>query len=178
MEDFELLFEVFGIVDDDPPAPISSGVKGLDFAFLKTMVWDQAGPGTHAALARGVELLKAAGANVTEISFPSEFDRLPAWHTCVLQSDGRVAFRSEYVTAKEELAPYLRDQVEGKFGFKHKDYTEAFDSIAALRPKWDAIAAKYAAVIVPSAPDEAPKGLTSTGNMIFNSESRQSTLML
>lgn len=167
VEDLELLSAVFGVMDDQAVVPFSTGVKGLKIGFLKTMVWDHAGPGTRKAWEDGKKSLREAGAEVEDIEFPIEFSRLPEWHTCVLFSDGRVAFRPEYRTNKDKLDSFLIDHVEEKHGYTRKQYVEAFDGMSALRPKWDAIAEQYAAVVVPSVPDEAPKGLESTGSAVF-----------
>lgn len=168
VEDLELLGSVFGLKDDDAPQLLTNEVKGLKFASLKPMVWKEAGPGTQNAMQKGMGLLRAHGADVEEITLPSDFDKLHDWHTCVLKSDGRVAFRPEYMTAKNKLAPSLIGHVEEAHGYTRKDYLEAFDGISTLRPKWDAIAEKYAAVVIPSVPDEAPKG-QGTGDAVFNS---------
>lgn len=169
VEDLELLGEVFGLEDDAPPRPLSDGIKGLKFASLKTMAWDKAGPGTRDALSNGADLLRAHGAEVQEITFPADFDKLLKWHTCVLFSEGRSAFRPEYMMARDKLDSFLVKHAENGHGYTKKDYLEAFDGMAALRPKWDAIAEEYAAVIVPSVPEEAPVGLESTGSAVFNS---------
>ncbi|KAK5711996.1 hypothetical protein LTR17_018135 [Elasticomyces elasticus] len=169
VDDLKLLAEVFGLKDDQPPQQLPSGVKGLRFAVLKTMVWDQVGPGTRDAMNKGANLLKAHGANVKEIEFPNEFAKLPAWHTIILKSDGRPSFRPEYMVGKDKLDVSLVEHVEEAHGYSRKDYMRAFDGVAALRPKWDAIAQEYDAVIVPSVPDEAPKGIESTGSAAFNS---------
>ena len=169
VEDLELLGKVFGLQDDVPPQLLGSGVKDLKFASLKTMAWDKVGSGTSQAMFKGAELLRAHGATVDEIFFPPDFDKLLRWHTCVLFSEGRSAFRPEYMMAKDKLEASLIKHVEDGHGFSKKDYLEAFDGISALRPKWDAIADEYAAVIVPSVPDEAPSGLESTGSAVFNS---------
>lgn len=169
VNDLKLLADVFGLKDDHPPRPVKDGVKGLRFALLKTMVWEQAGPGTQKAMGVGPKLLEDAGAEVSEIQFSAEFAKLPDWHSCVLYCDGRTAFRPEYQVAKEKLAQSLVEHVEEAHGYSRKDYLDAFDGISALRPKWDEIAAQYDAVIVPSVPDEAPVGIESTGNAVFNS---------
>ncbi|CAK4033629.1 related to glu asp-tRNA amidotransferase subunit A [Lecanosticta acicola] len=169
VEDLELLGGVFGLKDDEIPAPITAGVKGLKFAFLKTMLWDHAGSGTRRAFEKGKQQLETAGAEVEEIEFPPDFTKLPEWHTCVLYSEGRVMFRPDYLKAKDKLGRFLQSHVEEAHGYSRKDFLQAFDGIAALRPKWDAIAEKYAAVVVPSVPDEAPSGLESTGSAVFNS---------
>lgn len=167
--DLELLSKVFGLEDDTPPQPPGQGVKSLKFATIKTMAWHEVGPGTAAAMTKGAELLRKHGADVEEITFPPEFDKLLKWHTRVLFSEGRSAFRPEYMLAKDKLDAFLIKHVEKGHGFTKKDYLEAFDGLAALRPKWDAIADRYAAVIAPSVPDEAPLGLESTGSAVFNS---------
>lgn len=167
VEDLELLSAVFGIKDDHHPKPLQNEVKGLKLAFLKTMVWEHAGSGTQKAWEAGKKSLRDAGAEVEDIEFPSDFAKLPEWHTCVLYSDGRVAFRPEYKSDKSRLDSFLAGLVEEKHGYSRKQYTMAFDAISALRPKWDALAEQYDAVVVPSVPDEAPKGLKNTGSAIF-----------
>lgn len=169
VEDLKVLGKVFGIEDDTPPQAPRDGVQSLKFASLKTMAWDKAGSGTRDAMSKGAELLRSHGAVVEEISFPSEFDKLLNWHTCVLFSEGRSAFRPEYMMARDRLDEFLVKHAENGHGYSKKDYLEAFDGMASLRPKWDAIAEQYAAVIVPSIPDEAPIGLESTGSAVFNS---------
>lgn len=73
------------------------------------------------------------------------------------------------MTAKDKLDEFLVKLAEGGHGYSNEDYLQAFDGLAALRPKFDAIAKQYSALIVPSVPDEAPVGFTSTGSAVFNS---------
>lgn len=169
IEDLELLSNVFGLRDDQAPEPISNGVKDLRFAFFKTPQWPNAGPSLQKAFEDGKKQLQAAGAHVEEIESPPGFEIIAKWHTCELFSEGRVSFRPVYQTSKHLLPQDLIEHVEEKHGYTRKDFLEAFDGIAAWRPKWDAIADKYDAVVVPSVPDEAPKGLESTGSAVFNS---------
>lgn len=167
VEDLKLCADVFGLEDDEVPRSVSD-VRGLKVAFLKTMVWDRAGPGTQKAFNTGRQMLEEAEAQIEDTSFPDEFDKLPDWHTCLNYSEGSVYFRPEYQYAKGKLGDFLVGIAERKHGYTRKDFLEASDGIAALRPKWDAIAENYDVVVVPSVPDEAPEGLSSTGNAIFN----------
>lgn len=132
------------------------------------MVWPQAGPGTVAALEAGVKLLREHGAEVEEIELPTEFDRMPEWHHTVLHSDGRPTFLPEYRIAKEKLSPFLAHHVENGFEISRAAQLKAFDGIAALRPKIDEIAGRYAAILTPSVVDEAPVGRHFTGSPAFN----------
>lgn len=164
--DLELLADAFALKDDEP-APTNFVVKGAKFALLKTMVWPQVGPGTSAVLDKAVSLLRAQGAEVEEISFPSHLDDLPAWHRSVLNSDGRTAFLPEYTVAKNKISEQLVGHVENSDKISRKEQLDAFDNIAAARPVVDKILSKYDAVLTPSVPDEAPLGIEKTGSAAF-----------
>ncbi|KAI1424463.1 amidase [Xylaria sp. FL1777] len=167
VDDLELMADLFGLEDDEAPGDAFT-VKGAKFGVAKTVVWPEAGPGTKSALEAAVQLLRSHGAEVEEIEFPSEFDRMPEWHRILLHGEGRATFLPEYRLAKEKLAPFLAEHVENVNGISRAAQLEAYDEIAALRPKIDGIAKKYAAIITPSAIDEAPVGIESTGSPVFN----------
>lgn len=165
--DFKLLADVFEIHDDTPPEP-EFGVAGASFAIAKTAVWPKAGPGTVAAMEKTAELLRESGARVEEVELPAEFAQASAWHKVLLDTDGKASFLPEYRRAADRLSPTIVGHVENIAGHTRAQILEAFDGLAALRPKLDAIAARYAAIITPSVPDEAPVGLHSTGDFCFN----------
>ncbi|CAI6324180.1 unnamed protein product [Periconia digitata] len=164
--DLELLADTFAIFDD-VPAPTNFAVKGAKFALLKTMVWPSVGPGTTAALDKAADLLRAHGAEVEEITLPENLDELPQWHAAVLASEGRTAFLPEYATAKDQISAQLVGHVENSDKISRKAQLDAFDNIGAARPVVDDILGRYAAVITPSVPDEAPEGIEKTGSAAF-----------
>ncbi|KAK9418852.1 putative Amidase domain-containing protein [Seiridium unicorne] len=168
VEDLQLLADVFSLEDDEPVAE-QFDVKGAKFALLKTTTWPQAGPGTIAAMELGAKLLRDHGAEVEEIELPPEFNDAPDFHRILLHSEGRVSFLPEYRTAREQLHPFLVGHVDNEHKITRAAQLKAFDGMAALRPKIDAIAGTYAAIITPSVPDVAPVGLYSTGSAAFNS---------
>ncbi|KAI0474143.1 amidase [Xylariaceae sp. FL0804] len=174
--DLDLLADVFALADDDPMPHAGSGsgsggfeVRGARFALVRTSVWPQAGPGTRAAMEHGAALLRAHGAEVDEIDLPAEFDGAPEWHRVVLNADGRTAFLPEYRIGRNQLSPFLAGHVENVGRISRAQQLEAFDRLAALRPRIDEIAKGYAALITPSATDVAPRGTESTGSAAFNS---------
>jgi hypothetical protein len=69
--------------------------------------------------------------------------------------------------AKEKLSTELVGHVENSGKISRKAQLEAFDKIAAARSVVDEILGKYAAVLTPSVPDEAPLGLETTGSAAF-----------
>ncbi|PPJ50699.1 hypothetical protein CBER1_07688 [Cercospora berteroae] len=166
VEDLELLAEIFAINDDTPP-PQDFTIKESKFAILKTMVWPKIGPGSAAAMEKAASLLRAQGATVEEIELPEHLNDLPAWHDTVLRSDGRTAFLPEYAIAKDRLSDELAGHVENREKISRKVQLEAFDKISAARPVVDEILSRYAAVLTPSVPDEAPLGIEKTGSAAF-----------
>lgn len=164
--DLELLADTFAICDDVPP-PSDFTIKGARFAFLKTMVWPDVGPGTMAALKKAVVLLRAHGAEVEEITLPEHLNDLPEWHATVLASEGRTSFLPEYTVAKNEISQQLAGHVENVGNISRKAQLEAFDEISSARPLVDKILSEYDAVITPSVPDEAPLGIERTGSAAF-----------
>lgn len=167
VDDLQLLAKVFELKDDEPP-PTRFTVKGAKFGFMKTASWDRAGPGTKAAMETAKQLLKAHEAEVEEIELPEDLSDLLKWHETVLYTDGRQAFLPDYRIGKEQLSEFLQGHVENVHRYTHAEQLKAFDNIAAARPRVDEILAKYAAVITPSVPDEAPVGLEGTGSAVFN----------
>lgn len=167
IDDLVLLADVFDLEDDEEETYPFHGVDGARFAICKTSVWGHAGEGTRRAMARAAILLKAHGAIVEELDLGTDFANMEEWYRVVLHSEGRTAFLSEYRAGKDQLHDVLVSHVENVDQFSHKTQLAAFDGIAALRPRMDEIAGRYAAIITPSVPDEAPVGLRSTGSHVF-----------
>ncbi|KAH7022225.1 amidase signature domain-containing protein [Ilyonectria destructans] len=167
IDDLVLLADVFDLEDDEEETYPFHGVEGARFAICRTSVWGHAGEGTRAAMARAATLLKAHGAIVEELDLGADFANMEEWYRVVLHSEGRTAFLSEYRAGKDQIHDVLISHVENVDQFSHKTQLAAFDGIAALRPRMDEIAGRYAAIITPSVPDEAPVGLRSTGSHVF-----------
>ncbi len=165
--DLHLLAEIFAL-HDDQPVNSPFGLEGARFAICKTMVWPMAGPSLIAAMEKGTELLRSHGAIVEEIEFPEILQDLPEWHSTIMFSDGRPAFLPEYSFAKAHISDQLVGHVENREKISRAAQLKAFDNIAAARPVVDQMLGQYDAVLVPSVPDEAPKGLESTGSAAFN----------
>ncbi|PSN69367.1 Asp-tRNA Asn/Glu-tRNA Gln amidotransferas-like protein subunit A [Corynespora cassiicola Philippines] len=167
VDDLKLLLDAFHLVDDEPQEHFT--IKGAKFALLTlpTPEWPEPGPGTAAALKKGTELLRAHGAEVEEITLPDEFRPMYKYHLQVLSGDGRVAFLPDYQNSKDKLDELLIHHVENKDKHTRKDQLKAFDGLAAMRPKLDALADMYAAVLAPSVLDVAPEGHESTGSAAF-----------
>lgn len=65
------------------------------------------------------------------------------------------------------LSSFLIDQVQNNNNISRRDFLEALDGAARLRPIWDGFCENYDAIITPSVPDIAPEGLEFTGDARF-----------
>ncbi|KAL4746365.1 hypothetical protein BDW72DRAFT_207420 [Aspergillus terricola var. indicus] len=165
--DLKLVAGVLGIKDDQEPKRVQS-LKEARFGLVKGPVWGLAGQGTIDAMERARSLLQAHGAIVEDVDLPPEFDNMPDWHAKIMAADGRTTFLSEYRMNKSKLQDFLVKQVENINGWTHAQELAAFDGVATLRPVIDGIANRYAALLTPSVPDEAPEGTLRTGSAAFN----------
>jgi Asp-tRNA(Asn)/Glu-tRNA(Gln) amidotransferase A subunit family amidase len=171
IEDLQLITDVFDIVADGPVTQIP--LREAKVAFLKTPFWNSAGPGTIAALERAAQILRSHGVTVTYIDFPSPFNDaalLRDMFKVILTVEVHTSLWKEYLmdTTTTRLSPEIRALVENANSIPRHEVRRACDGWAALRNAFDEMAAKYDALVTPSAADEAPVGLGDMGDAQFN----------
>ncbi len=163
---------LYGVFDPEPePEPAGAAaftLAGARIALCRTPMWRHATPATQGAMASAAAQLRAAGAQVSELALPDSFDALPAQQLLLMRAEGRATLLCEYREHPQLLEPSLRDQVLNTDRSTREQLRQAHLLAAAGRAAWDGIAAAYDAVLVPSATGEAPMGLASTGDFIFN----------
>ncbi|KAF5638933.1 amidase [Fusarium sp. NRRL 25303] len=165
VSDFEILADVFALHDDEEST--FEDIEGSKFGVYRTSKWNLAGQGTIAAMDKAVELLKAHGAEVEELDLGPDFDQVIDWHLTLVRLEGATSLWPEYYQDKDKLDPVLAKGVQEKRKISRKAQLDAYDGLAALRPRFDKLADKYVAVLVPSVFDEAPEGLGNTGSPVF-----------
>ncbi|KAH7215874.1 amidase signature domain-containing protein [Fusarium oxysporum] len=165
VSDFEILSDVFALHDDENST--FDNIKGLKFAACRTSKWDLAGEGTIEAMDKAVELLKAHGAEVEQLDLGPDFDQVIDWHLTLVRLEGATSLWPEYYQDKDKIDPVLAKGVQEKHKISRKAQLDAYDGLAALRPRFDKMADEYVAVLVPSVFDEAPEGLGNTGSPVF-----------
>jgi hypothetical protein len=72
----------------------------------------------------------------------------------------------DYLLGKDKMHSSLQDHVNNTSRLSRKKQLEAYDGCAKLRPVWDEIASKYDAMFTPGVVDEAPVGISSTGDAV------------
>ncbi len=165
VDDLILVSQAFRIASD--PSVIE--VRGLRVGLCRSPVWSQIEPGGVMALEAAAAKLAAAGAIVEELVLPEPFDRMHAAHRMIMAGEGAASFLPEYVNAPALLAPDLKARVEAGASISAKDWLAAYALADSCRVQFDALFGdNLDVVLTPSSPGEAPLGLHTTGNAVFN----------
>jgi len=165
IEDLILVAEAFRFARD--PHPVA--VKGLRIGVCRSPVWREIESAGEQALGLAATRLRDAGAIVFDLDLPEPFDRLHAAHDAIVNTEGGVSFTPEYVSANALLATGLKDKVENVLQITREQVLAAYALADSCRPALDGLfGAELDAILTPSAKGEAPVGLHTTGDAVFN----------
>lgn len=115
-----------------------------------------------------IEMLQSAGACVVELDVPKAFDGLAAAHRTIMFAEGARSFLADYLVGSDKLHPRIQEMVTTGGGSSSAALAAAHDLAGWARAEFDSIARRYDAILMPSTIAEAPKGLESTGDLLFN----------
>jgi Asp-tRNA(Asn)/Glu-tRNA(Gln) amidotransferase A subunit family amidase len=165
VEDLIIVAEAFRIARDAIPV----SVKGLRVGLCRSPVWREIEPAGELALSAAARRLADVGAIVEELELPEPFSRLHAAHMVIAESEGAASFLPEYVNANALLAAPLRERVENVLQITAKQLVEAYALADQCRPVLDGLfGPKLDVILTPSSKGEAPEGLHTTGDAVFN----------
>jgi len=152
----------------DTPVVARADSASLRVGFVRTPLWDQADDATRRALESAAEKLAGEGAEVTEPELPAEFDELADTHKLVMSFDAARARAYEYTCHPDKLSPQFTDLMEVGRAVSYEDYRAAQARSVACRHQIADLMAGFDILLAPSAPGEAPEGLSATGDPMFS----------
>lgn len=177
ISDIQLISRACKVIDEAYDSGTTTGtspkaIKDCRFAFLKTDQFEShATDDLKAVWAKARQLLLAAGASVVDLDLPPDFHGFSAEDGLMPKltaAEGRTNLLYEYLIGKDDLDPELAGFVDDKpVVATRQEVARIEDTLASLRPEIDSIAARYDAIVTPSVPGEAPKGLGWTGDPRF-----------
>lgn len=166
-EDLLMVAEAFRFPKAVAPGP--AGPEGLRVGLCRSPAWPSIEPAGAEALMLAAGRLRDAGAVVEELVLPEPFDRLHDAHADIVQTEGGWSFLPEYLSSHAILAPDLRDKVENARGVTPEKLLASYALADACRPAFDRLFGRgLDVVLTPAACGEAPEGLATTGNAVFN----------
>ena len=146
-------------------APLS-GVPRI--ALCRTPWWERADPATHAAVEAAAGRIAEAGATVTELELPAHFAGLETGNNTIMMYEGRRSLAHEFARHEDKLSDKLKARMANGLEISFDDYRAAIDLARQCRREFGDVADGVDAILVPSAVGEAPEGLDSTGDALFN----------
>lgn len=137
-------------------------------AFCRTPYWHAADAATRDWVERAAARLAETGATVEELELPEAFAAVEAqtWRIVAFEAARNLA--PERAASEFGISAAMHRLLDEGAALALADYIEAVRAIEQRRQEIDVLLQGYDAVLAPSAPGEAPRGLADTGAPTFN----------
>jgi Asp-tRNA(Asn)/Glu-tRNA(Gln) amidotransferase A subunit family amidase len=135
---------------------------------VRTPAWDRADDDQRARFAADLQLLRDAGAKVEERELPADF--ADAWriHRAIMLHEAALAARPIRALYQSGISDFLNTALDEGEAMSDSVYRRALESRSHLIRAFQAfLEDRFAAVVTPPAPGEAPAGLETTGDPAF-----------
>jgi len=142
---------------EEPPLPPL-------LAFVRGPAWGRAGEEAKEAFA---ELAGELGDRVVEVELPETAQRALDWHRTIMDAEMAANLDLEWEKGRERLSEPLRALLARGREVSALAYQQALARARILNDGFGEIFERCDAILTPSAPGTAPKGLGSTGDPSF-----------
>lgn len=152
-----------------PPRPLAAQeTPAPRIGFCRTPFWSRCEPATQGMLEECAASLARAGANVSDVALPPEFDRVEDAHRWISSFEFARNRAWEIDRHWERISETLRNnRLKDGLACSFEKYREARSFAARMRRRLHELFAGYDVLLSPSASGEAPLGLGSTGDASF-----------
>ncbi len=151
-----------------PFQPLAEVVSAPRIGFARTHIWEQCEPQTREFLEKCALRLAKAGAKVTDVSLPVEFERIEDAHRWITSFEFARCRAWEIDNHWNEISERLRNnRINDGLTCTMEKYVEARAFTERCRLKMDDLFADYDVMLTPAVAGEAPLGLGATGNASF-----------
>ena len=152
---------------DRPPEPLPAERAAPRIGFCRTHIWPRLESSTQRLLEDAASRLAAAGAKVTEVTLPVEFERVEDTHRWVASFEFARNFAWDVQNHWDKISERLRNgRLKDGLSCSFERYLEARSFAEKLRLMVNGAFADCDVLLAASAIGEAPIGLESTGNAV------------
>ncbi|NKB56074.1 MAG: amidase [Alphaproteobacteria bacterium] len=167
VEDLALFRSAAMVLPYKPLVPVS--LTDLRIGFCRTPWWDEAEGYTKDLLTETMEALSRAGAQVTDFTMPDGADGLVEAMRDVSGFEFARVMLHERLHHHDQLSErLLNGRVADGIACSYDGYRAALATLEDYRANLSAAMADFDLLLTPSASGEAPEGIESTGNPVFN----------
>lgn len=143
--------------------------RELRIGFCRTPYWSEAEDSTRTLLEESAKRLARAGAKISDVELPRVFSRLREAARSVSGFEFARGLTYELTHHADKLSKVLREgRAADGLNCTYERYAEGRKTVAECRRQLGETLDDYDVLIAPAAPGEAPEGISSTGNPIFN----------
>ncbi len=150
------------------PATLAKLERPPRIGLYRTPQWPQATADAHTTLETAAQQLARAGADVRDTDLPAEFADLVTAQETIQVFEGARCCAYEMMHHRDKLSPRLIALMEEGGQTSYDDYAAAIALAERCRRHLETAFAIHDVLLVPSAPGEAPAGLSATGDPLFN----------
>jgi Asp-tRNA(Asn)/Glu-tRNA(Gln) amidotransferase A subunit family amidase len=165
LDDIELVSDVLELHPSAQPVTLTRAPR---IGLCRTPLWHTAQPETVAAIEDAAARFGRAGAQVREVTLPTEFSGLrEAARETINNYERAAAMAHEWNTRREQISERLRKRIEIGRSMPHADYVAALQLGEGCRARLDEVFGDCDVLLTPAAHGEAPQGLAETGDPGF-----------
>jgi Asp-tRNA(Asn)/Glu-tRNA(Gln) amidotransferase A subunit family amidase len=142
--------------------------RRLRIGLCRTAHWDRASPDARQALADAARMFEQAGAALSEVVLPPMCDALSEAQIRIMAYEAAAAFAPEARIRPQGFSLAFATLLESGRAIDGTAYVAAQATAASARRALEGIFDTVDILLAPSAEGEAPAGLASTGDPVFN----------
>jgi len=150
-----------------PEAPPQQLNRPLRLGYCRTPRWMEADAAVRSLVDGAAERLSSAGAIVTELVLPDEFEALYDLTAKLFAVEYCRSITPELLQRPENLSSAIMAMVAMAADIAPETYIECLEQLDALRVAINVVLAPYDVILTPSTGSEAPMGHESTGPVTF-----------
>ncbi|HUC62439.1 MAG TPA: amidase [Alphaproteobacteria bacterium] len=166
VEDADLFARV--LADEGTMRPELVSERPRRVGYCRTELWNQAGDGVELALDRAALAMRSAGVEVIDLQLPAACHGLIEAQLTVQAFETHLSLAPEWRDRRAEMSAVIRTEIERGAAIPVARYEAALHHAALARAAFEEVFGAVDLVLTPSAKGEAPQGLATTGDPIFN----------
>ncbi len=151
-----------------PLADLGARISAPRIGFVRTSRWETSDAASRANLESAATKLAAAGAIVVDVGLPAAVDALFVEQSVIMKFEAARALAWEQDNHRDLLSPGIRMRLDDGWAISRERYDQATVTAGDARRQYADLMRSFDLLLTLSAPGEAPKGLASTGDPIFN----------
>jgi len=153
-----------------PPVRIDRDLGRPRIGVCRSPVWDKAEPETRALIEETATRLSDKGASVVDVAFAAPFADIIEDHAAITGFESVRNYADERLRNPDKVSEELMSgPMKRGLAVSFERYVAAQRQATAFKAHVDSLFDKVDLLLTPSAPGEAPRGLASTGDPVFNS---------